>query len=148
MNSRKDKPVASIASNPAGQVVSDSQGNRAWKWVTHSPGSTSRILARLNDNDLALAGTGAHAVPDEVAHGGDQAAEKEYPRTARPVTSESDCSDRIEFSIVREPGGDATKDGIDLQQLWQRQARLAPPEQFALQASSGPGYEVKAPTRT
>jgi hypothetical protein len=62
--SRKDNPVASSTAEPAGHVVTVSEGNRVWKWATHSLGSTGRLLARLNDNDLALAESGAFGGPD------------------------------------------------------------------------------------
>ena len=74
MGSRKDSMVAPSARNSAGKVVSDSHGNRVWKWVTHNPGSKSRLLARLNDNDLALAESGAHGVSQDILYGGDPAA--------------------------------------------------------------------------
>ena len=70
MGSRKDQS-ASTDDDPMGQVETDPQGNRVWKWATDTLGSTSRILARLTENDLALAETGANEAPDEAPDEGD-----------------------------------------------------------------------------
>jgi hypothetical protein len=49
--SGSDKWIRSIKDNPAGKVVSDPEGNR-WQW--ESDETTSRLLKKLDNDELAI----------------------------------------------------------------------------------------------
>ncbi len=52
--SNSDGRDGSSADTPAGEIVTDAEGNRVWKWISDSLGSTSRFLQRLDLDDLSL----------------------------------------------------------------------------------------------
>ncbi len=62
VNSDTDSHNRSGTDTPAGKVVTDSEGNRVWEWIADTIDGTSRLLRRLNSDDLKLEDT-------QVAHG-------------------------------------------------------------------------------
>ncbi len=77
MNRAHDKDVentAPPASEPAGKVEFDSRGNSVWRWARDVLESTSVLLKRLENKDLALEPT--QKVP---VVGGASAAQKGKP---------------------------------------------------------------------
>ena len=62
VTSDTDSHNRSFTDTPAGKVVTDSEGNRVWKWVADTIDGTSRLLRRLDRDDLKLEDT-------QVAHG-------------------------------------------------------------------------------
>ncbi len=76
MSRAPDKDVndtqAAPASEPAGKVEFDSRGNSVWRWARDVLESTSVLLKRLDNKDLALEPT--QKVP--VVSGAEQRAQK------------------------------------------------------------------------
>jgi hypothetical protein len=72
---------------PAGKVEIDSHGNRVWRWAKEVLESTSVLLKRLDNKDLALAPT--QKVP--VLGGAERSRQKQPPsRAAAAPSNESD----------------------------------------------------------
>lgn len=61
MSSGSDKWIRSIKDNPAGKVVSDTDGNR-WQW--QSADDTSLQLKKLNNDELAIEQTDLYLRPE------------------------------------------------------------------------------------
>jgi hypothetical protein len=57
MPSNSDKWIRSVKDNPAGKVVADPEGNR-WEWQSND--DTSRLLKKLNNDELAIEKTDLH----------------------------------------------------------------------------------------
>jgi hypothetical protein len=77
---------------PAGKVEIDSHGNRVWRWAREVLESTSVLLKRLDNKDLALEPT--QKVP---VIGGD----KKKPTAARGGSSRNDESDKSRHPAAR-----------------------------------------------
>jgi hypothetical protein len=78
---------------PAGKVEIDSHGNRVWRWAREVLESTSVLLKRLDNKDLAIEPT--QKVP--VISGGD----KKKPLAGRGGSSHSDESDKARHPAAR-----------------------------------------------
>lgn len=86
----------------AGGIEVDRQGNRVWRWAREVLDSTSILLKRLENQDLALEPT--QKVP--VVPATRQAAAPGAPKAdAKPAKRK----ERIELSVAPEPGG---RDGL------------------------------------
>jgi hypothetical protein len=60
MPSSSNKWIRAVKDNPAGKVVADPGGNR-WEW--QSDDETSKLLNRLNNDELAIEATDIHPTP-------------------------------------------------------------------------------------
>ena len=84
----KDVDTTAPAREPAGKVEFDSRGNSVWRWARDVVESTSVLLKRLDNKDLALEPT--QKVP--VMKGADKAPApvkgKPQPRPSRHVDDE------------------------------------------------------------
>jgi hypothetical protein len=49
-----DKWIRSIKDNPAGKVVADPDGGNRWEWEQSGQDETSRLLRKLNNDELAI----------------------------------------------------------------------------------------------
>jgi len=85
---------------PAGKVEIDSHGNRVWRWAKEVLESTSVLLKRLDNKDLALEPT--QKVP--VLGGADRPREKQP--AARGAASGSDENDKPRHPAARRERGD------------------------------------------
>jgi len=65
MAAHDDKRDEFAAEQPVGKVVTDSDGNRVWKWVNDALDSTTRLLMRLNNDDLTLESTDTRPLSDK-----------------------------------------------------------------------------------
>lgn len=54
MDTARNKQPSSLISNPAGRVVIDSRGRNVWQWNDDQLDSTSIMLKRLENAELAL----------------------------------------------------------------------------------------------
>lgn len=68
---------------PPGRVVMDSRGHNVWRWSREGNDSTSVVLKRLDNQDLALEPT--QKVP--IARGADPAAKGAAPKGAAPKSA-------------------------------------------------------------
>jgi hypothetical protein len=76
-----DKPIRSIKDNPAGKVVTDTDGNR-WEWG--SADATSHLLKQLHNDELAIEKTDVHPTPKRPAQ--DRSAKNAAPTpVSRPL---------------------------------------------------------------
>jgi hypothetical protein len=60
MPSNSGKWIRSVKDNSAGKVVADPEGNR-WEWQSND--DTSRLLKKLNNDELAIESTDIHPTP-------------------------------------------------------------------------------------
>jgi hypothetical protein len=74
-----DKWIRSINDNPAGKVVADPEGNR-WEWNRGDLDETSRLLRKLNNDELAIEQT--DIVPNRARRG--SAAKGDAPAKQHP----------------------------------------------------------------
>jgi hypothetical protein len=89
----------------AGRIEVDRQGNRVWRWAREVLDSTSILLKRLENHDLALEPT------QKVPVVGDK-----KPRTARTPKAEAKPAKRkapVELSVEAEPGRRDSAGGFD-----------------------------------
>lgn len=84
-----DKWIRSIKDNPAGRVVADPEGNR-WEW--QSADETSRLLKKLNNDDLAIEKTDIHPTPRD-------------PRQTIAASAPPKPSERLRKPGARDSGG-------------------------------------------
>ncbi|HET7131510.1 MAG TPA: hypothetical protein VFJ95_04645 [Gammaproteobacteria bacterium] len=89
----------------AGGIEVDRQGNRVWRWARDMIDSTSILLKRLENQDLALEPT--QKVP--VVPG----AQPATPRAANRDSKSAKRKERIELSMAREEGGRHGAGGFD-----------------------------------
>ncbi len=91
------KPVVTTDHGEAGRVESDTEGNRVWRWAREVLDSTSILLKRLENKDLALEPTAK--VP--IVRGGKDA---KKPTRGKQVA---------ELSVEREAGKPDRAGGFD-----------------------------------
>lgn len=80
MPSNSDKWIRSLKDNPAGKVVADPEGNR-FEWEAQD--ETSRLLKKLNNDELAIEKTDLYQTPERAAQPGAPAPEGK--RASRPL---------------------------------------------------------------
>jgi hypothetical protein len=85
MPSGHDKWIRSVKDNPAGKVVADPEGNR-WEWNQADEDETSRLLRKLQNDELAIEQTDlvANPVPPRRGATAKKAAQRE-PERSRPL---------------------------------------------------------------
>jgi hypothetical protein len=66
MPSDRDKWIRSVKHNPAGKVVSDTEGNR-WEWDPADLDETGRLLQKLHNDELAIEHTDVVPVRRETS---------------------------------------------------------------------------------
>lgn len=86
---------------PAGKVEIDSHGNRVWRWAKEVLESTSVLLKRLDNKDLAIEPT--QKVP--VLGGADRPRDKQP--APRGAASRNDESDEPRHPAARSKRGDS-----------------------------------------
>jgi len=107
---------------PAGRVEFDNRGNSVWRWARDALDSTSILLKRLENKDLALEPT--RKVPivrgDPAGKAGKAQADKadktaKAPRADRPdTTDKADKKSRgKDRGLSVEPGGPDDRGGFD-----------------------------------
>ena len=79
MPSGSDKWIRSVKDNPAGKVVADPAGNR-WEWDSGQGDETSRLLKKLQNDELAIEQTDIVRRPLRRADA-PTAEQRERPRT-------------------------------------------------------------------
>jgi len=98
-----DTPEPSAAGQePAGRVEFDSRGNSVWRWAKDVLDSTSILLKRLENKDLAIEPT--QTVP-VIPGGKADKANKAQKKTGREKESE--------LSVTADPGRRDTGGGFD-----------------------------------
>jgi hypothetical protein len=85
----------------AGRIEVDRQGNRVWRWARDVLDSTSILLKRLENQDLALEPT--QKVPVVPA------TKPAAPRAPKAEAKPAKRKERIELSVAAEPG---SRDGV------------------------------------
>ena len=104
-----EPPAADPATERAGKVVVDSRGRNVWKWAKDVIDSTSVLLKRLENKDLALEPT--RKVPVLSGQPAEKAAK---PKGAKQRDSQESAADEAESkSAARHPAmqRDRTRDG-------------------------------------
>ena len=88
------KPTETAAGEPVGKVVIDSRGHNVWQWAKDVIESTSVLLKRLENKDLALEPTQkVPLVQDEDLAKGRKTA-KPGAKAAKPGEKEADAAPR------------------------------------------------------
>jgi hypothetical protein len=100
-----DKDATQPTSEPAGKVEFDSRGNSVWRWARDVLESTSVLLKRLENHDLALEPT--QKVPIMKGDQRAPANSKAQARAAEPVNPKS------KHPALREERGKDTGGGFD-----------------------------------
>jgi hypothetical protein len=77
MPSGRDKWIRSVKHNPAGRVVSDTEGNR-WEWDRADIDETGRLLQKLHNDELAIEHTDIAPVRRGISSE-DRAARRDAP---------------------------------------------------------------------
>jgi hypothetical protein len=88
----------------AGRIEVDRQGNRVWRWARDVLDSTSILLKRLENHDLALEPTQKVPVVGDTKPGAPRP-----PREAKPVKRK----EPIALSVEQEPGRRDSLGGFD-----------------------------------
>lgn len=89
----------------AGRIEVDRQGNRVWRWARDVLDSTSILLKRLDNHDLALEATQKMPVGPAAKSGSPQPAKAD----AKPAKRR----ERTELSVEPEPGRRDSGGGFD-----------------------------------
>ncbi|HEX5049132.1 MAG TPA: hypothetical protein VFX89_18615 [Gammaproteobacteria bacterium] len=89
----------------AGRIEVDRQGNRVWRWARDVLDSTSILLKRLENHDLALEPTQKVPVVPAAKPGTARAAKTEGKPAKR--------KERVELSVEAEPGRRDSAGGFD-----------------------------------
>ena len=102
------KPVVTTDHGAAGRIEVDRQGNRVWRWARDMIDSTSILLKRLENQDLALEPT--QKVP--VAPAAKPAKPRDASRDAK-TAKRGPRHERLELSMAAEAGGRDSAGGFD-----------------------------------
>ena len=103
------RSAVTIDHGAAGGIELDRQGNRVWRWAREVLDSTSILLKRLENHDLALEPTQKVPVvpaPSKPAAQHDRKRDDKPAKLARP-------KERIELSMAAEPGKRDVVGGFD-----------------------------------
>ncbi len=90
----QDKWIRSVKDNPAGKIVADPEGNR-WEWERAAQEDTSRLLRRLNNDELAIEQT--DLVPNRLR--------RRDPTAKRAEKRDPDLSKTLKKSSRPDAGG-------------------------------------------
>jgi hypothetical protein len=99
------------APEPAGRVEVDSRGRNVWRWARDVIESTSVLLKRLENNDLALEPTQKVPIvrgPDPVPKGSKQVAKPAASKPGAPKPASSKTAPR---HPALQPGSSGSNDG-------------------------------------
>lgn len=98
----------------AGRIEVDRQGNRVWRWAREVLDSTSILLKRLENQDLALEPTQkVQVVPAATKPAPAARTSKGGAKPAKDDSKPAKRKEPVQLSVAREPGERDTAGGFD-----------------------------------